>query len=163
MKKYFDNFIAYFWIGLVGLFIYMWTSDLEFADKTIYGIALFVLSAIPIYYAFFQRKNKNDAEKVFSVVFSFALIVLFLFSNITSWGGAYKTQFITHRSKSNPNYRIEFQMMDVGALGYRKRTVEVKDLTFLFKWVTRVDEEMIDLNKWAEVDEYVNELNLKGG
>lgn len=113
--------------------------------------------------AFFQKEKKNDVEKILSVIFSLAVIVLFIFLKITSWGGTYKTQFITHRSKLDPDYRIESQMMDMGALGYRKRIVKVKDFTFLFKWVTPIGNEMIDPTLWTEVNEYVNELDLKRG
>ena len=163
MKKYFDGVIVYIWIGLVILFLYMWASHLEFANSIAYMSALFLLGSIPIYMAFFQKKKKNDVEKILSVVFSLAVIVLFIFFKITSWGGTYKTQFITHRSKLDPDYRIESQMMDMGALGYRKRIVKVKDFTFLFKWVTPIGNEMIDPTLWTEVNEYVNELDLKGG
>lgn len=36
----------------------------------------------------------------------------------------------------------------------------VKDIFFLFKWVAPIDNGMIDLGKWQEVNEYVNELEL---
>ncbi len=48
----------------------------------------------------------------------------------------------------------------MGSLGYRERTVAVKDIFFLFKWVAPIDNGMIDLGKWQEVNEYVNELEL---
>lgn len=73
-----------------------------------------------------------------------------------------KTQSIDYRSKLNPDHRIEFQMRPTG-LGYQRRYVVVKPVLPFLNWVTRIKRGTVDESKWIKVDEYVNELNLKGG
>jgi hypothetical protein len=93
-----------------------------------------------------------------------ALLILFLINNprfvfaLSPW----KTQDIVYRHLKNKNCRIEYQMQDVGAFGYNKRIVKVE--TFLFiDFTEEIDTTYLDKSHWQRVEEYVNELELKGG
>lgn len=56
---------------------------------------------------------------------------------------------------------VEFQMQDIGALGYNKRTVEVIYLTPLFMLTSEVPCDIDKRDEWIKVDKDINELNLK--
>ena len=56
---------------------------------------------------------------------------------------------------------VEFQMQDVGALGYNKRTVEVFYLTPFFMITSEVPNDIDKRVEWIKVDKEVNELGLK--
>lgn len=53
-------------------------------------------------------------------------------------------------------------MQDIGARGYHKRMVKVEP-GILWDTVSPVDINTLDKTRWRKVDEYVNELGLKGG
>ncbi|HBG71131.1 MAG: hypothetical protein A2W93_02495 [Bacteroidetes bacterium GWF2_43_63] len=77
--------------------------------------------------------------------------------------GSWQTQTILYQNRHFSFRTVEFQMQDVGAFGYNKRTVEVFYLTPLFMITGEIpndEEKRID---WIKVDKYVNELGLKGG
>ena len=74
----------------------------------------------------------------------------------------WKSQEIIYRHRMNKHQRIEFQMQDVGAFGYNKRIVEVRSFFFI-DFTEDIDTTQIDKSDWQRVDEYINELGLKGG
>lgn len=91
----------------------------------------------------------------FSIVLSQRGFLGYLFS-ISSWN----TQMILYEHKHYSFKQVEFQMQDVGALGYNKRYVKV---TYITKWLMIT--EIIDPKQhfgaeWIEVNEDANELNI---
>lgn len=72
----------------------------------------------------------------------------------------WNTQTLLYQHKIQNNRTIEYQMQDVGALGYNSRTVEV---TYLTPWLMMTSE--LESNPsswfWIKVGEDVNELELK--
>ena len=80
---------------------------------------------------------------------------------IISSSGSWKTQDILYQNKQLTSEKVEFQMQDVGARGYNKRTVEVMYLTDLFMIVSPLDKNIDKRAGWIKVDENVNELELK--
>ena len=74
---------------------------------------------------------------------------------------SWKTQTILYQNGHLIFKKVEFQMQDLGALGYNKRTVEVLYLTDLFMIVSPVEEDIDNRVEWVKVDEEVNELRLK--
>ena len=81
----------------------------------------------------------------------------FVFYTIFS---SYKTQTIVYIHKNNPELSIEFQMKDIGALGYKKRIIKRNKKVFFNQEVV-IDTSKIDLSKWKKVNINKNELNLK--
>jgi len=80
----------------------------------------------------------------------------FLFST-----GAWRTQTILYQNGHLSFKTVEFQMQDVGALGYNKRTVEVFYLTPLFMITSKVPNNIDKRVEWVKVDKEINELGLK--
>lgn len=74
---------------------------------------------------------------------------------------AWRTQTILYQNGHLSSKTIEFQMQDVGALGYNKRTVEVFYLTPLFIIISEAPNDIEKRVEWVKVDKDVNELGLK--
>lgn len=75
--------------------------------------------------------------------------------------GSWKTQTVLYQNGHLTYKKVEFQMQDIGALGYNKRTVEVIYLTNLFMIVNSVEKDIEERVEWIKVDREVNELGLK--
>jgi len=75
--------------------------------------------------------------------------------------GAWRTQTILYQNGHLSFKTVEFQMQDVGALGYNKRTVEVFYLTPFFMTTKNVPTDIDKRVEWVKVDKNVNELELK--
>jgi hypothetical protein len=86
---------------------------------------------------------------------------MLFFNPISGLHSPYKTQTVMYRSKTNPDIRIEFQMQDIGAFGYNERIIKISP-GYFFDSTQEIDVKEIDTLNWAKVDEYVNELGLKG-
>lgn len=71
----------------------------------------------------------------------------------------FQTQTIMYRNKNNRDLRVEFQMQDMGAFGYNRRTVIVEPGTF-FDTTKPIDIRTLDINEWLLVDEEINELHI---
>lgn len=75
--------------------------------------------------------------------------------------GAWQTQTIIYKHGQLSFKTIEYQMQNVGSLGYNQRTVEVAYIT---PWFMITEE--CDLTKkigvpWFKIDKEVNELGIK--
>ena len=75
--------------------------------------------------------------------------------------GAWRTQTVLYQNGHLSFKTVEFQMQDVGALGYNKRTVEVFYLTPYFIITSEVPANIEKRVEWVKVDKDVNELGLK--
>ena len=71
---------------------------------------------------------------------------------------AWKTQTIIYQNKFDSSKKVEFQMLDIGFAGYKKRTVEINYIT---DWFFISKEDGIYNSDWEKVDKEINELELK--
>ena len=74
---------------------------------------------------------------------------------------AWRTQKVLYTHGHLPFKQVEFQMQDVGALGYNKRTVDVTYLSDNFMIVSPIDYDITSRVEWIKADIEVNELGLK--
>ncbi len=74
---------------------------------------------------------------------------------------AWHTQTIIYQNKQHGFKTIEFQMQDVGALGYNKRRVEVTYWTDGFMLTAPVKSNIEQNAEWVKVNKEVNALGLK--
>lgn len=72
----------------------------------------------------------------------------------------WNTQTILYQDPKNPNHRVEFQMQDIGALGYNRRTVEVYDFIYGMIIARPIDTKHLD-SSWTKVTIVVDQLKLK--
>jgi len=91
----------------------------------------------------------------FSIVVSRSSFLGYLFST-ESWN----TQTVLYEHGHFGFKRIEFQMQDVGALGYNRRYVKVTYITNWFMVTEEVDPEKNFGAEWTKVHKNVNELNI---
>ena len=75
--------------------------------------------------------------------------------------GSWKTQKEIYKNEHLNHKKVEFQMQDVGALGYNKRTVEVTYITDLFMIVSPVKNDIDKRVEWVKINKEINELGLK--
>ncbi len=144
------------------LLLVLFMPNLEFKTQTIQLFFLSIsTSGIPIL-LFVTSKDKERKLLVWGVLLLLGTIFFQQMIHFFQFGSGFVTQEILYRSKTDPNHRIEFQMEDVGALGYNRRTVEIKSMGFLQQF-QEITVDKIDTTKWDFVGEYKNELNLKGG
>ncbi len=94
---------------------------------------------------------------IFILTYILAINPCSILSNKETW----KTQNIIYQNTHFKSKRIEFQMQDIGALGYNKRTVEVFYLTPLFTISRQVPSNIDNKVEWEKVDIEVNELKIK--
>ena len=80
---------------------------------------------------------------------------------ITRASASWSTQTVIYQSDKFGFNQVEFQMQDVGALGYNRRTVQVMYLTDLFIITKPIDTDIETSSGWIKVDIHVNELDLK--
>lgn len=107
-----------------------------------------------------KTKSKRIIGTIIPTIIIF-LIVIIGPMNILFTIGVWRTQKILFENKNISSNTIEFQMQDIGALGYNKRTVEVFSLTPFFIITKEVSKEIDKSVKWFKVDKEINELELK--
>lgn len=107
-------------------------------------------------------KTRNG--KIVGTVFPTIILTLILFvgpMKLLFSTGAWRTQTILYKNRHLSFKTIEFQMQDVGALDYNKRTVEVFYLTPFFMITSEFPNDIDKRVEWVKVDKEVNELGLK--
>jgi hypothetical protein len=111
---------------------------------------------------FFAINNKIG--RIIWTVFPTIMLVFIFFigpMKIMFSSGAWQTQTILYQNGHLSFKTVEFQMQDVGALGYNQRTVEVFYLTPLFMITSKMPNDIEKKVEWVKVDKDVNELGLK--
>jgi hypothetical protein len=92
---------------------------------------------------------------------SFGMRYLFALSSV------WRTTTVLYRERGNPRRMIAQQMMDVGALGYRRRIARTVELSsFLNYSIPLTEAELEQISKsaaWVEVNEEPNPFEWKGG
>jgi hypothetical protein len=154
------------WSFFTAAVLITWFTNLEFNERWLKMLSTFIFTGgIP--FVFILNTSKGRTRKALLLILSAVLLaataVLVRISEVIHFGTGFKTQTVLYRMKSNPERRIEFQMEDVGALGYNRRTVEITPCFYFFSSWREVDENAVDTTKWRYVNEAVNEIGLKGG
>jgi hypothetical protein len=107
---------------------------------------------------------KTKTKRIIGTFYPTILLIFIFVVNpmkILFSSGAWRTQTILYQNGHLSFKTVEFQMQDVGALGYNKRTVEVFYLTPLFMITSEVPTDIDKRVEWVKVDKDLNELELK--
>lgn len=105
--------------------------------------------------------------KKLRIISSITFIILFLglfynyFDRLWYLSSPWKTQTILYENNHLNIKKIEFQMQDMGALGYNKRIVQVTYLTKYLMIVSEIDTGNVNTLEWSKVNKEINELELK--
>lgn len=127
--------------------------------KSFVCLGLIPLSFFSILFSFFSFK-KMSTRFIVSLLPTIAIIQILSFGivRIVFVSSAWKTQYIYYQNKFDSSKKVEYQMMDIGTFGYRRRTVEVNYIT---DWFFVSKEVGIYNSDWKKVTIEVNELKLK--
>ena len=97
------------------------------------------------------------------VLFFSSFGLRYLFASDAVW----RSVTVLYRQKGNQHQMITYQMMDVGAFGYRRRLARTVELSgFLSYSVPITEAELNEIGKsgeWIEVNEERNPFEWKGG
>lgn len=137
--------------------------DIKSQDlKSFVYIGLLIGTPFTLIWNFYFIRTKT--KRVIGIAFpTILLIMIFVIGpvRILFSTGSWKTQTILYQNGHLGFNTIEFQMQDIGALGYNKRTVEVFYLTPFFMTIQDVPAEIEKRVEWVKVDKDVNEHGLK--
>ena len=127
-----------------------------------YGI---LISPIPLLIMEFKA-NRNLSETILRKAIPILTIIGIIYLNplkILFNSATWKTQTVELINENKGNHKVEFQMKDIGALGYAKRKAEVYYLSTYFYLVLseNYDERNFIGTDWKRIDENINEMQLK--
>jgi hypothetical protein len=130
--------------------------------KTFVYFGLLLGTPLTLVWNFFVIKTKT--KRIIGTIFPTIILVLILIvgpMKLLFSTGAWRTQTILYQNGHLSFKTVEFQMQDVGAFGYNKRTVAVFYLTPLLMITSEVPTDIDKRVEWVKVDKDVNELELK--
>jgi hypothetical protein len=108
---------------------------------------------------------KSKLMKTIHLILPMAMTIFIYFvigpMRIMFSDGVWRTQIIIYKHKHLKNRTIEYQMQDVGSLGYHKRTVEVIYLTKLFMIIKDMPNDIDEKIEWERIDKEINEMGIK--
>lgn len=106
---------------------------------------------------------KSKANKIIGTLFPIIILTLILVigpARILFSTSAWHTQTILYQHGHLNFKTIEFQMQDIGALGYNERVVEVFYLTPIFMVTNEVPNNLDKAVEWIRADKYIDELGF---
>ncbi len=165
IKKYISTLLIGIFILTVLLFMLDGLTSFEIKSQTIKSFTYFgimVLTPLTLMWNLWNLKTKK--WKIIGLTLSILTLVGILIIGplkIALLSSTWKTQKILYQNEHLNFNKVEFQMQDLGALGYNKRTVEVMYLTDLFMIVSSVEKDIDERVEWVKIDKEVNELGLK--
>jgi hypothetical protein len=157
-----------FAIFLFCYFFYLLDSN-EILEIKHEGLKSFVYFGI-IIFSFFSILFSFLCFEGIKLKVLFSILPIFAFLQIINFGllrtlfcsSSWKTQTLIYQNKFDSSKKVEFQMLDKGALGYRRRTIEVNYITDCFFISSPYTKENFNLDSnWRKVDKEFNELELK--
>ncbi len=131
------------------------------------AIIYYMVFALPVPLLIIEFKaDKHVLESFLRIAIPILTIIGLIYLHpmkILFNASAWKTQTVYQIDKNRENHKVEFQMKDMGALGYVKRNVEVYYLTDYFYVVLaeRYDYSRFLDVEWKSVDQNINEMGLK--
>ena len=146
-------------------FVFYFLDKIETLEIKHSGLKSFVYFGI-IAFSFFSILFSFLSLKTVKLKILFSILPIIVFFQILNFGilrtvfisSAWKTQTIIYQNKFDKSKKVKFQMLDIGAFGYIRRTIEVNYFT---DWFYTTKKESIYNSDWIKVDKEVNELGLK--
>ncbi len=165
IKKYISTILNGIFILTMLLFVLDRLTSFEIKSQAIKSFTFFgimVLTPLTLIWNLWTFKTAKW-KIISSTIPTMTLIGILIIGplKIAFSSSAWRTQKVIYQNGLLNFKKVEFQMQNVGALGYNKRTVEVIYLTDLFMIVSTVEKDIDDRIEWVKVDKEVNELGLK--
>lgn len=129
---------------------------------TYYGVLILPIPVLLIEF----KTNLNFSKSILRKGILMLTIIGLLFLNprrIIFNTSTWKTQTVALVNEKMTNHKVEFQMKDIGAFGYAKRTAEVIYFSkhFYIVWAEKYDERNFSEHPLKRVNQDINEMGLK--
>ncbi len=137
------------------LFLLDVSSLLEIKNEWLKKVIYYTILLSPIILVWILFAVKTMLAKGISSIVPMVAIVLMLFFNpmrILFLSSPWETYEIIYENKHSDFKKVEFQMQDIGALGYNKRTVEVTYITRMFMIVSPVKKDIDNSEEWIKIN-----------
>ena len=165
MKEIISILINSLYITVVLLFFIDWYTCVEIKNQVLKSVVYWgLLAGTPVILILNILLFSKGVQKTIAISIPTLLFVFILVNNpfdillrIESW----KTQTIIYKNHKSENRKIEYQMQDMGAFGYRKRNVEVSYIIPFFTIINIPEPHPENNPDWIKVNLEVNELDLK--
>ena len=157
-----------FWLAyLIALLLFLLDALTSFEIKaqtiksTVYLGLLFTSPVILLWSLIRKKSTKTKIKK--ALLPSFMLLGIFWIgpTKFIQSSASWQTQKILYKHGHLAFKQIEFQMQDMGALGYNKRTVDISYLSDNFMVVSPLEEGIEPSGEWIKADLEVNEVGLR--
>ena len=164
-KKYISRFLNGIFILIVCLFVLDGFTSFEIKSQIIKSFTYFgviILTPLILIWNLLNFKIRK-MKLIGSILPVLTLIGIFIIrpQKIIFSSSSWKTQKVIYQNGHLSFKKVEFQMQDIGALGYNKRTVEAIYLTDLFMIISPVENDIEKRVEWIKVDKEINELGIK--
>lgn len=155
-------FYSILFLFLLDLFDVFQTKISFLKSLVYYGVLIVPILLLILEFKAMHRRRESFLRKAIPIVTVAGLLFLNplkILANTATW----KTQTIILIHENRPNHKVEFQMKDIGAFGYRKRTCEVLYFSkyFYLVWAKNYDDSNFNGQQWKKVNRTVNEMELK--
>ncbi|NRT17196.1 hypothetical protein HNP99_003577 [Flavobacterium sp. 28A] len=150
-------FIVIFIIS-TGLIILNRITNLSISSALIYWFLIFTSYStfFLLLNEIFKRKYRK-ATRIFIIIIGFFCVGLFYITNLSFWG----TQTIEYLNIADKNISIEYQMRDLGGLGFKTRIIEKTKILPYLNLIKEIDTTKINKSEWERVEIEKNEMNIK--
>jgi hypothetical protein len=154
-------------IYLIGLCLFIMDtfSVLEIKSQGLKSLSYYnLLFCTPVLFIWNYVEYKNLSLRILTLVSPILSLIVVLYfgpTKIIFSKSVWLTQSVIYQNCKNSSSKIEFQIQDLGALGYNHRTVEVRYFTCFFILVSKSPNFDETDKKWKKVNIWVNEAKLR--
>ncbi len=153
--KRFNRLVTILLTLILVLFLLDITSLFEIKNEWLKKGIYYTILLSPLILIWILFTVKTILAKGLSALIPMVAIVLMLFLNpmrILFLSSPWETYKIIYENKYSDFKKVEFQMQDIGALGYNKRTVEVTYVTKMFMIVSPVEKDIDNSEEWVKIN-----------
>lgn len=150
-------FITIFIIS-TGLILINRFSNLSINSPLIYWLLIFTTySTFVLLLNKILKEKYRKTTKVLIIIIGILCLGLYRVTYLSFWG----TQSIEYINIADENKTIEFQMRDLGGLGFKRRIIEKRKILPKINWVKEIDTTKMNKTAWKRVEIELNEMNIK--
>ena len=164
-KKHISKFLNGIFILTICLFALDGLTSFEIKNQMIKSFSYFgIIILAPLILTWNLLNFKKIKWKLIGSILPILTIIGILIigpKKIIFSSSSWKTQKVIYQNRHLNFKKVEFQMQDIGAFGYNKRTVEVFYLTKLFMIISPIENDIKERVEWIKVDKEINELGIK--
>ncbi|WP_124019406.1 hypothetical protein [Flavobacterium hydrophilum] len=141
-----------------GLILLNRFSNLSISSPLIYWILIFsTYSTFLLLLNKILKEKYRKTTKVLIIIVGILCVGLYSVTYLSFW----RTQSIEYINIADENKTIEFQMRDLGGLGFKRRIIEKRKILPKINWVKEIDTTKMNKTAWKKVEIELNEMNMK--